>query len=65
MDDTVNTLDIVAKKAGANVKQQKRQGETDISLMTNVREERKLLAFQKRNTENTGRGSEIWYAMQR
>jgi len=32
----------------------------DISLMTNVREERKLLAFQKRNTENTGRGSEIW-----
>jgi hypothetical protein len=30
--------------------------------MTNVREERKILAFQKRNTENTERGSEIWWA---
>lgn len=29
MDDTVNTLDIVAKKAGANAKQQKRQGQRD------------------------------------
>ena len=29
MDDTVNTLDIVTKKAGANVKQQKRHGQTD------------------------------------
>lgn len=28
MDDTINTLDIVAKKAGANAKQ-KRQGQTD------------------------------------
>lgn len=61
MDDTVNALDIVAKKAGANAKQQKdRVRQTDISLMTNVREERKLLTFQKRNTENTERGSEIW-----
>ena len=29
MDDTVNTLDTVANKAGANVKQQKRQSQTD------------------------------------
>jgi len=32
----------------------------DIGLMTNVSEERKLLAFQKRNTENSGRGSKKW-----
>ena len=37
----------------------------DIGVITNEREERKLLVFQKRNTENTGRGSEIWWAMQR
>jgi hypothetical protein len=37
MDDAVNTLDIVAKKAGANAKQQKdRVRQTDIGLMTNV-----------------------------
>jgi hypothetical protein len=29
MDDTVNTLNTVAKKAGANAKQQKRRGQTD------------------------------------
>jgi len=29
IDDTVNTLDVVAKMAGANAKQQNRQGQTD------------------------------------
>jgi len=29
IDDTVNTLDVVAKTAGANAKQQNRQGQTD------------------------------------
>jgi len=61
MDDTVNTLYIAAKRQELmrnNKKDRVRQ--IDIGLTTNVREERKLLAFQKRNTENTGRESEIW-----